>query len=314
MANAYKTNYFDPMGKSHTGYIIDGKTYKDPQGKQRVEQGSVVETADGYYTLTKSGGVKTDLKKPQFENTKKEIKALKDNMKSQHEAAYSANKAEINAQKNRLKREFNKNAQNEYLKAMESEKNMDQLLKLQGLTGGMSESRKIQNKLSYENTVNDLREQLNYELSDLDKELLKLRNETDYNIAEDMAEYDKLYLSYMTKYQDDFSDWLRAEDERNADNFRSMYISEKEDERFREEMELDKEKFAHEVMDDERNYNLNVRKANKPSGNTDTEYKRRLEEAELRAKFGDFTLMAEIYGWDGATLEKANKNFKIRGN
>ena len=33
MPTAYKTNYFDPMGRSKTGYIIDGKTYKDEDGK-----------------------------------------------------------------------------------------------------------------------------------------------------------------------------------------------------------------------------------------------------------------------------------------
>ena len=202
---------------------------------------------------------------------------------------------------------------------MESEKNMDQLLKLQGLTGGMTESRKLQNKLAYENAVNSLKMQLNDGLSDLDNALLELRNETDYNIAEDMADYDKLYLSYLMDNQDSFADWLLKESDRNSDNFKDMYLSEKEDERFKEELALDrealalnKEKFSHEVENDNKTYNLNASKASK--SNADTEYKRRLEEAELRAKFGDFSLLAQIYGWDEETLKKAEGEYKIKGH
>ena len=77
-------------------------------------------------------------------------------------------------------------------------------------------------------------------------------------------------------------------------------------------MDFDKKKFAHDVMNDNRSYNLSAAKANK--SNLDTEYKRRLEGAELRAKFGDFSLLAEIYGWDQATLTKAENEYKIRGN
>lgn len=46
-------------GKNATGYIIDGKTYKDPAGNTRVDVGSTVPTAGGVYTLTEMGSVKT---------------------------------------------------------------------------------------------------------------------------------------------------------------------------------------------------------------------------------------------------------------
>ena len=55
-------------------------------------------------------------------------------------------------------------------------------------------------------------------------------------------------------------------------------------------------------MDDQRNYNLNLFKAN-TSSSKDTEYDRKLKEADLRSKYGDFTLYAEIYDWDEKTLE-----------
>ena len=44
--------YQTPEGKEAQGYIIDGKTYKDPYGKTRVDVGSTVPTAGGTYILT----------------------------------------------------------------------------------------------------------------------------------------------------------------------------------------------------------------------------------------------------------------------
>ncbi len=54
-----EVTYRTPGGGSAKGYIIDGKTYKDPYGKTRVDVGSVVPTAGGTYILGPSGGVKT---------------------------------------------------------------------------------------------------------------------------------------------------------------------------------------------------------------------------------------------------------------
>lgn len=51
--------YQTPTGKSASGYIIGGKTYKDPEGKERIDIGSTVPTAGGTYTYTAAGSVKT---------------------------------------------------------------------------------------------------------------------------------------------------------------------------------------------------------------------------------------------------------------
>ena len=50
-----QTTYYDPTGKQQTGYIIGGTTYKDAGGTQRIDQGSVVQTARGYYKLGANG-------------------------------------------------------------------------------------------------------------------------------------------------------------------------------------------------------------------------------------------------------------------
>ena len=57
MANSYETTYLDPLGNKQTGYIIDGKTYKDADGTQRVDVGSIVTTQNGdQYVMTENGG------------------------------------------------------------------------------------------------------------------------------------------------------------------------------------------------------------------------------------------------------------------
>lgn len=43
----YQTTYKDPNGQEQTGYIIDGRTYKDAAGTTEVEGGSVVTDASG---------------------------------------------------------------------------------------------------------------------------------------------------------------------------------------------------------------------------------------------------------------------------
>jgi|GEM_PF-5376990 len=49
--------YQDPSGETKTGYIVDGKTYADPDAKTRVEQGSIVYTQGGAYILQGDKGV-----------------------------------------------------------------------------------------------------------------------------------------------------------------------------------------------------------------------------------------------------------------
>lgn len=47
--------YKDPNGKSAMGYIVNGKTYQDRAGTQRIAAGSVVPTPNGTYRLNADG-------------------------------------------------------------------------------------------------------------------------------------------------------------------------------------------------------------------------------------------------------------------
>lgn len=50
-----QTSYIDAAGKQQTGYIINGTTYKDPYGQNRVDAGSRVQTGGGWYQLGADG-------------------------------------------------------------------------------------------------------------------------------------------------------------------------------------------------------------------------------------------------------------------
>ena len=65
-----QVTYYDPTGNKQSGYIIDGLTYSDPYGKNRIGVGSMVESGGGWYELTDNGGVKIDA--PYINNGKAE--------------------------------------------------------------------------------------------------------------------------------------------------------------------------------------------------------------------------------------------------
>ncbi|UOO38264.1 hypothetical protein IZU99_03130 [Oscillospiraceae bacterium CM] len=54
---ATQTSYYGPDGSIQIGYIIDNKTYKDEAGTQRIDIGSHVPSAQGFYKMTETGGV-----------------------------------------------------------------------------------------------------------------------------------------------------------------------------------------------------------------------------------------------------------------
>jgi len=56
-SGAYKTTYQDSRGQTYDAWIINGKTYKDPDGKEEVPVGSYVTTASGDVYLKGNGNM-----------------------------------------------------------------------------------------------------------------------------------------------------------------------------------------------------------------------------------------------------------------
>ena len=86
----YQTTYQTPDKKINTGYIINGKTYTNPQGTERVPTGSTVHTGGGDFLLTEAGGVKLP------GSVTNDIRRAYDSGYSRLGAGYSAQREAIN--------------------------------------------------------------------------------------------------------------------------------------------------------------------------------------------------------------------------
>lgn len=127
---ATQTVYIDPEGRRQTGYIIDGLTYTDPQGTNRVPVGSIVQTGGGVYQLTNQGGVRIGNTLPAATATERTASAtlpsassaeqyIKDIYEAQKraqlsalEAAYKQNLQEIDAAAQKIPQQY-QSARNE---------------------------------------------------------------------------------------------------------------------------------------------------------------------------------------------------------
>ena len=328
----YKTTYADPMNKRHTGYIIDGKTYKDKEGTQRIEPGSIVETADGSYVLTQNGGVKAPNFKKQAENIATQITGMKENNAKSQEAIYKARVADVNNEKRKAENEYTRQAEQQYIKKMESRKNINQLLKAQGINGGMSESMLLANQLAHEQAVNELYDRKADKIGDLDSKLLELRYEKDYNIATQNDELDKLYLQHYNELLENEIENFWNDRKLNSENFRLQKEFENEEnklawekevqamenqqfydelnfnkEKFTKEQELDERALNHKISNDNRNYSLSAYRA---YNKDDEEYERSLESAKTLASMGDYSGYAELFDW--TDTQKANVEAEYR--
>lgn len=285
MSQSVKVKYFDPSGESHDGYIIDNKTYKDSQGTQRVDLGSVVETANGNYVLTKNGGVKQGTQSNYSKLAQDSILNAKQNANLAIKKALEQQTQTIENNKKQTKKQYNDLVKQMNLKKKLSEKNMSDILEAQGIKGGMSESSLIANNVNYENSINELTEALQNTLSDYDNELLELQKNAQYNILMSDSKYDELYSEYLrenakNEYEDFLNDrTLNSQNftanrnynlkkEKNAytvekdlrDYLRSVY----EDDRDFEYTKYWNEKnFDWDAKNDDRNYTLNKIKAYK---------------------------------------------------
>lgn len=278
MGKSVKVKYYDPSGKSQDGYIIDNKTYKDPQGTQRVDLGSIVETAGGMYTLTEKGGVKTGGQSQYSKLAEDSILGARANARRAISNALDKQTRIIENNKYRTKKEYEQLIRQIKQKKKLSEKNLAQILEAQGIKGGMSESAIISNNINYENNINDLNTALENELFDYDNALLELQKDAEYNTLMSDAKYDELYSDYLRENaKNEFEDYI-AQRNLNSQNFLANRNYEQDKEEFAykvnsderdylrrifendREYDLDKTIFDWDKYNDNRNYNLNVRK------------------------------------------------------
>ncbi len=341
MANSVRVKYFDPLGKAHEGYIINNKTYKDPEGKERVELGSVVETAGGTYTLTKNGGVKTNFLEENYDEAEEQLNSAKRAAKLALEKKYKTQAYDIENYKKNAKKDYADAISRNNQKKEASEKKLNQLLKAQGISGGASESSIIANSILYEENNNELMRDLNKTISDYDMMLLKLADEMEYEIMKSNSEYDSLYAQLLSERANAQNDNLSNEIDLYAQNYRfnteqeskalenqrnyerAVYEDERdynrgvyEDERdYNRGIYEDERDYNRGVYENNRSYNLSASKAASSSSSSkddDKEYSRQLKNSEVLSSFGDYSGYAKLFGWTFDQQTKAQKEYYLK--
>jgi len=211
-------SYIDSNGEKKQGYILDGKTYTDAAGQNRVGVGSVVNTGGGLYRMTENGGQKLNeaesyLYKDAMENNqlsglRQQLQAVQSaltNAQSSNDAVYAAQlrqqQAKLQQQINKLTRSYDDANRQLYIEAMKQKVNTPQALAAMGYTGGLRESSLLGIDTQY---ANQLAENERAKQSDI-AELQAGMNDTEAELAiaklqqdaADQQTYDTRYLAIL---------------------------------------------------------------------------------------------------------------------
>ncbi len=95
----------------------------------------------------------------------------------------------LNAQKAGINQQTNEALKQAYINDMVGNRNLEQLMKAQGLTGGMTESSMLDKRAAYENILNSTRQAGNNMLNQIDTDIANLQTTGDFNIANLASEY-----------------------------------------------------------------------------------------------------------------------------
>ncbi len=199
--NPVETIYQNPKGQNEVGYIIDGKTYKDKGGTQRIDVGSVVPTQGGTYLLTGAGGVKTP------GSVSNDIRKSYDAGRTNLGNAFNAQKNAINLTKqnairtiNRQKDvanqrygDANRSAYQAYVQAANPYGVAEEQRARLGLSNsGYAESSKMQLANTYQQALAQNARDKNEYLNELDNAMREAEYKGDIDLANAIAEYENL--------------------------------------------------------------------------------------------------------------------------
>lgn len=203
--SAVHTIYETPTGQNADGYIINGKTYKDPEGKERIEIGSTVPTAGGTYTYTAAGSVLTPTSIA--EQTKKYYDAGRQNLanglsakKNAINAATGNKIANINNQKTAAQRQYvdaNRQAYRSYLSAANPYGAAgEQRARLGLANSGWAESSNMKIANEYQNTLGENLRQRDDYINELESARREAQYQGDIEKANAIADYELLVYQH----------------------------------------------------------------------------------------------------------------------
>jgi len=196
-----QVTYQDPNKNMQKGFIMDGRTYKDPYGNERIETGSIVHTAGGDFKLTEAGGVKlpgsvaNDIRNAY----QKSAAHLGNAYKAQQNAINTATRrsqAQINDQRenaNAQYRDANRTAYQAYVNASNPYGAAEeQRAKLGLANSGYSESSKMRAANTYQQALSQNNLARNAYMRELDNAYRDAQYNGDIELARALENYQQL--------------------------------------------------------------------------------------------------------------------------
>lgn len=203
--NSTEVIYQTPSGKSEKGYIINGRTYKDSNGTQRIEYGSTVPTAGGTFTYTPMGGVETYTSignglANAYAKSANQLAGFRDARNDAIDALTRKNLEAIERQRKAADGNYarlNQQAYQSYLTAANPYGAAEEQRSRMGLSNsGYSETSKMQIAGGYQNALNENQRQKQEYLNELDNAYREAIYEGDLAKANALAEYHQLVYQH----------------------------------------------------------------------------------------------------------------------
>ena len=218
---AQATVYPKAGGGAYTGYIIDGKTYKDPQGKVRIDDGSRVELKDGrtYLYGSNTGGVEDYA--TSINSYKNGVKTAIDNYTRAGRESSSAIDAGVKELVRLLSRQkedaqiatdrANKAARESYIKASNPYGPVGQRLEALGLgDSGYAESTYAKLGKAYQDAVSENEGYKAETMQKIDSAIAQAYSDGQVQKAEAWRELERDILGYTTKANEKIADMQKA--------------------------------------------------------------------------------------------------------
>ena len=214
--------YRDPNGDIRVGYIVNGKTYTDAAGTNRVKTGSTVYTNDGkVWEFTASGskdvtqkytpqgsqntvvsGINNGLNNPYASMLSQMQEYLGNQYKNQlkaHNESLDSTIAGLQAQKQNIMKARDEQLRDAYIANQISLSKMPQTQRAIGNTGGLSESSLLASRANYENNRNNIYQNAHNNLNSVDTAVNQARAQGSIGASDIASNY---YSNLMNLYSE----------------------------------------------------------------------------------------------------------------
>ncbi len=187
--NAVAIKYLDPQGNYVQGYSINGKTYKDAAGTQRIEEGSIVPNQAGTQAWILQNGVGVPIANYQPGPSAAITNAYNRSVQAANKRL-EANIAQIEANRPKINDAYDQLARQNYQGYMQSQEALANQLASQGLyNSGYSDTAKVAQNVGYRSVQSETERARLQALADLETEINVARLNGSANLAELEAEY-----------------------------------------------------------------------------------------------------------------------------